>query len=583
MYPYGIVGNCQMTALIDEKASVRWLCWPRPDSEPVFASLLDSKGGEFSISLESEERSHSYYLPNTNILRTEISSADGAVRITDFCPRFEQYGRMYRPLLLMRKVEILRGSPKLKVRIDPISGWAKTPLKAERGNSHLRFVHGNDEIRLLTNMSLTHLLEGNSVTLSENLYFALSWSLPVEGNLTEICEGFLDKTRRYWQLWVKHCNIPSLFQDEAIRSALALKLQVYEDTGAILAAPTTSLPEEHGSTRNWDYRFCWLRDAYFVLSAFHNLGHFEEMEGFLKFLLELSRSSTTLAPVYTLDGKLPLPELSHENWEGAHGARPVRSGNLAANQVQNDVYGEMILSLSPIYFDERFADLRSADLEHLLSRLALQAADSIGKSDAGLWEFRDGWREHSFTNLMSWAGLERLHRLSRSSKLKLDLSEAQVAGFLEAAEARLLAAVKDASMRNGPSDESWDASLLLLGTLRFPDQNLARKTTEIIESELSLAEAFLYRYRRKDDFGEPQSAFLICSFWLIQAWGQLGQREKAVRLLEKTLAAKNHLGLFSEHYDSQTREQSGNFPQAYSHVGLINAAFSVSPPWNEIL
>jgi GH15 family glucan-1,4-alpha-glucosidase len=583
MYPYGLIGNCQLIAMVDSAASIKWLCLPRPDSPPFFGELLDDQGGAFNIKIQGQTSSRSYYLSNTNVLVTELSSSEACLRVIDFCPRFEQHGRMYRPIVVMRKLEVVRGQPLVKVDLNPVSGWEKSPLKMERGNSHLRFDLKGDQVRLLTNMPLTYLVENNFYQIKSSLYFALSWNLPIEDELVHVCESFLTKTIQYWRQWVKHCNIPTLFQNETIRSALVLKLHVYEDTGAILAAPTTSLPEEFGKNRNWDYRYCWLRDGFFVLSAFHNLGHFEEMEGFLKFLLQISLSSSELSPVYTLDGKKPIPELTHDNWGGYLTSKPVRSGNLAADQIQNDAYGEMILALAPIYFDERFADLRSPQLIKLMNALAQQAVDSVGKSDAGLWEFREGWREHSFTNLMCWAGLERLWRLTIQKKIQFQYNERELEKAMLYAADRIKIAANSDGVRNGPDDASWDSSMLLMGVFHFPDARLVRSTVESVERELTLTEGFLYRYRRHDDFGEPQSAFLICSFWLIQAWARLGEVNKAKAILEKILTSKNSLGLFSEHYTPAEKIQSGNFPQAYSHVGLINAAFSVSPPWSDWL
>ncbi len=567
------------------------MCLPRPDSPPIFGKILDSEGGHFSVELVSEKDPICVqrYIENTNILVTELESSDGSkIRITDFCPRFEQHGRMFRPMSLFRKVEAVVGVPRIRVNCVVVDGWHKNPVASVRGNSHLRFDVRDDSLRLVTNMSLTYLCEGTSFPLAETLYFGLTWSFSVEEDLPTMVERFLKHTKDYWIMWVKHCSIPSLFQKETIRSALALKLHCYEDTGAILAAITTSLPEELGGTRNWDYRYCWLRDSYFVLSAFHRLGHFEEMEGFLKFLLEIAYeqgvSKDSLAPVYTLSRDLPLPEHLHDRWSGYKESRPVRTHNQAAEHIQNDAYGEMILTLSPIFFDERFASLRSAEHERLLERLGRLAADAIGKPDAGLWEFRNGWREHSFTNLMSWAGLERLERIQSRGFLRdiaWSISEERLK-----AENALRRATLEGSLRNGPDDKTWDASLALVSVFRFPDSSLCQETVSQMLSRLSFGDPhseFFFRYDRSDDFGSPQSAFVVCSFWMVQALVHLREFEKARFVLEGTLRAANHLDLYSEHFDPKNGLQLGNFPQAYSHVGLINAAFSVSPPWADVL
>ena len=594
MYPYGLVGNCQMSALIGSNGSVEWLCAPRPDSPPVFGRLLDPEGGHFAItSLAPREdiSSHQRYLPNTNILLTTVTLPSGDVfQITDFCPRFEQYGRMYRPAALFRMVEPLQGTPAVRVSCRPVSGWEKRPVQPVRGSNHVRYEIRDEVLRLLTNMPMTYLCDETPVALTQKFYFALTWGLGIEDDLVKVTHDFLEQTTRYWRGWVKHCSVPLLHQQAVIRSALTLKLHCFEDTGAILAALTTSLPEQPGERRNWDYRYCWLRDAYFALTAFHNLGHYEEMEAFLKFLLNIAHthehSRDRLRPVYTLSQGLPLPETDHPNWAGFGGNAPVRHFNQAADQVQNDAYGEMILTFTPILFDDRFVDLRTKDLDGLLSHLAQLCIRSIGQADAGLWELRNGWQEHAFTNLLCWAGLERLERLTLSGRLttlSLDLTGARV----RAAEA-LLRSVHNGAVRNGPSDRSFDAALAQLPILGYPDRQLCESTVLYIASELSIRDAggetgFFYRYVRKDDFGKPESAFVICSFWIAQAYARLGRSTEAQSILDRVLTAANHVGLFSEHYLPVSNIQCGNFPQAYSHVGLINAAFAASPPWSDVL
>lgn len=593
MYSYGLIGNCQISALVSKSGSIDWLCLPRPDSEPVFGKLLDTEGGHFSITIPSVNNPNSkqYYLENTNVLITEVSDSGGSsFRITDFCPRFEQHGRMYRPMSLFRIVEPLSGSPSIKVSCRPITGWNKTFAKQIRGNSHIGFDFRSDSLRLTTNMPLTYLCEESSFYLKEKLYFALTWSLGLEDDLVQVSERFLQQTLNYWYTWVKDCSIPSLFQKETIRSALALKLHCYEDTGAILAALTTALPEEPGKGRNWDYRFCWLRDAHFVLSAFYNLGHFEEMEGFLKYFLGIAQkhesSRDRLAPVYTLDQNLPLPEILHDEWRGYGGNVPIRTNNQAAEHVQNDVYGEMVLTLAPIYFDERFFYLRDKDHDELLIHLAKLCYRSIAKADAGLWEIRNGWQEHSFTNLMCWAGLERVQRIRGNNYLQslpFDIKEAT-----QKASDAVLKAMHGGSLRNGPNDISYDASLALAAILRFPESQVCIDTVREIQKNLALGptspcSSFFYRYIRNDDFGKPESAFVICSFWVAQALARFGYKEEACRILDDVMKASNHVGLFSEHFLPTGLIQLGNFPQAYSHVGLINAAFAVSPPWSEVL
>ena len=591
MYKMGLIGNCQISAMIAQTGNIEWLCLPRPDSEPVFGRLLDPDGGHFDVEFADPSRTtgHQAYVENTNVLITELEDGAGArIRITDFCPRYQQYGRMYRPMSLFRIIEPLAGSPVVRVRCKPITGWDKEPARASRGNSHLRFDIRGDQMRLTTSMPLTYLDEESFFQLKERTFFALTWGTGLEDDLEQVSDRFLQQTIEYWRGWVKHCSVPTLFQKEVIRSALALKLHVFEDTGAILAALTTSLPEEVDNERNWDYRFCWLRDSYFVLSAFHNLGQFEEMEGFIKFLLNIAykreRSDSPLAPVYTLSQGLPLPERVEHKWAGHRGSKPVRSNNQAAEHVQNDVYGEMVLTLAPIFFDERFNSLRTKEHQDLLAHLGQLCADTISVPDAGLWEVRDGWQEHTFSNLMCWAGLERIERIRKLGYLQNLPFDAAVER--DRAEAAVRRAITDGVLYNGPTDQSLDSALALLPVFRFPAPEVADKTIAALRRGLAADDGagdFLYRYIRKDDFGRPHSAFMICSFWVAQGLAHLGKLDEARALLERLLAAANGLGLYAEHFEHKAVEQLGNFPQAYSHVGLINAAFQSSPPWSDVL
>lgn len=591
MYPYGLIGNCQIAALVSLEGSLDWLCLPRPDSPPVFGKILDREGGHFSITSPDTASTKQEYLRNTNVLVTTVTTKAGDVfKITDFCPRFTQFGRMFRPFSVFRIVEPIKGHPHIAVECKPVSGWEKAPLSVVRGNSHVRFDMRGESLRLWTNMPMTYFCESQPYALTEKIYFSLGWNSALEEDLTEVAENFLRLTVEYWRMWVRHCNIPSEFQQETIRSALALKLHCYEDTGAILAALTTSLPEEVGGTRNWDYRFCWLRDASFVLNAFHQLGHFEEMEGFLKFLLSIARiseeSREKLRPVYALDRSLPLPEKEHHNWSG-FGNSLVRSRNQAAEHVQNDVYGEMLLALAPIFLDERFYHLRTPDHEELVANLTNFCVKKISQPDAGLWELRDGWREHSFSNLLCWAGIDRAYTIRERGFLNgsaFDLGKERAR-----AEAAVRKATFNGYLGNGPEDPTPDASLLFLPLLRFPDLELNRNTVLHLEQELTYVsngqrhEGYLYRYLRQDDFGRPQSAFLICSYWLVQALVRVGEKKRARDLMDKLSFSANSLGLIAEHFEPHDGIQLGNFPQAYSHVGQILAAFAVSRPWDEVL
>lgn len=591
MYQYGFIGNCQTSALVSGSGSIDWLCFPRPDSPPIFGRLLDDGGGFFDIEPHGDFASEQHYVPNTAILVTTLTAADGSrCRITDFCPRFYVGSKIHRPNALFRMIEPLDGTMALKIRCHPVSGWSKKPAPPLEGAGRLRYEFSDGRVEVVTNMPLALLKEEAEFRLKEPLFFSIQWGAGLEADAATVIRREYELTMEYWKTWVSHCSIPSTCQEETIRSAITLKLHCYEDTGAILASPTTSLPEEAGTGRNWDYRYCWLRDAHFVLSAFQRLGHFEETEGFLKFLLGIaektSESDERLRPVYALDLSDPLPETIHADWAGFAGHGPVRSKNKAAEQTQHDVYGEMILTLTPIYFDERFRHLRTPEHERLLGKLAKMAKRTIGVPDAGLWELREGWREHSFSNLMSWAGLERVRRIQRLGYLQnLDFN---VEKAIQSAKDSLKSAMIGGALRNGPMDDTVDAGLLQVAMVGFPDVEIVESTVRLIQDQLRLGDdpfqgSFLFRYRRRDDFGCPASAFLICSFWLVQALAKINDLEQARTVMKNAMTAANSLGLYSEHFVPSDRRQLGNFPQAYSHVGLINAAFAISPPWDDVL
>ena len=583
MRDQALIGNGQAMALIGQDGTVAWLCLPRPDSPPVFGRLLDPAGGEWSITSPGARLVARRYRTNTAILESDYATGDSeAYRIIDFLPRFRQHGRMYRPLQVVRQVVPLAGLPRIIVHCRPVDGWDWQPLVPRRGSSHLRWARNDGELRLTTDLPLIPLLEGRPLLLEGPRHLVLSWDLPMEADLATTCREFLERTTDHWRTWVKRCSIPRDHQPEVIRSAITLKLHCVEETGAVLAAPTTSLPEIPGRERNWDYRYCWLRDAWFTVSALSRLGHFDDLEGLLGFLLDRVREAPDgrLAPVYRLDGSLPLPELTHGAWAGAQGSSPVRSGNQAAEHVQNDVYGEMLLTLATLFRDERLAHLRHERWQDLLRLLAQRARDTLGEPDAGLWELRGGWKPHAFPTLLSWAGLRAYEDLCRTGRVPgptapWTRARRQAADVLQRS-------VADGVLWNAPGERVPDASLALVALLDHPDRRLSRRTVDTIMRDLELHHdgrptGFFYRYRYPDDFGTPEHAFVVCSFWIAEAQARLGHRREARRIFRQALAAANDVGLMAEHWDPRTGTPHGNFPQCYSHVGLIGAAFALSP------
>ncbi|HKB69840.1 MAG TPA: glycoside hydrolase family 15 protein [Thermoanaerobaculia bacterium] len=582
----GLIGNCQISALVHRSGSIVWCCLPRFDSEPVFSTLLDAnEGGHFAVAPADGTPGTQRYVENTNVLETTFRTADGAFRVLDFAPRFHLHGRMFRPTQIFRILEPIEGAPRVSVACEPRLGWSKKAPFVLEGSHHIDFGGFARPVRLTTDIPLAY-VGHRPFALTERRHVAFTWGPPIEESLAPLCDRFLGETVRHWQQWVKQCNIPPLHQAEVIRSALALKLHCFEDTGAIVAAMTTSIPEAPGSGRNWDYRYCWLRDAYYALAAFRSLGHFEEREQFIRYLLEIAAGTRdlALAPLYRIDGGADLKETIVENWPGYEGEGPVRSGNAAAAQAQNDIFGEMVLALTPIFLDDRFREERSKSSLELLLRLARKAISVAGTPDAGIWEYRTPGRIRTFSTLMCWAAADRVaavasrhspHAAAEFRDAAVRIRDQIVAGAWKP---------KVGAFVGTHDGDDLDASLLQMATLRFlpSDDARLRQTVATITDRLS-DEGWLVRYRLDDGFGRPQVAFIICTFWLIEAFAVTGRIEDAREAMQRVHRALSPLGLLSEDYSPATFRMWGNFPQAYSHVGLIQAAFAASPRWSEIL
>jgi GH15 family glucan-1,4-alpha-glucosidase len=581
----GLIGNCQFSALVERGGSVVWCCLPRFDSEPVFGRLLDESGGEFSIAPAGGGLGRQRYIANTNILETVFDAPDGRFRITDFAPRFSQNERMFRPAQLVRIVEPLEGTPAIRVRCDPRLGWSKNPPARITGSNHVQFEGYAAPMRLTTDVPVTY-LGSQPLVLTRRHHFVLTWGAPVEEPLAPLCERFLTSSLRYWQRWVKHCNIPPTFQQEVIRAALVLKLHCFEDTGAIVASMTTSIPESARSGRTWDYRYCWLRDAYYVLDALRLLGHFEEREHFIQYLLNVSANAPELdlKPLYRVDGGSDLDERILDHWAGFNGDGPVRVGNAAAAHRQHDVFGELVLALTPIFIDDRFEQERSPATLKLVERLARKAISVAGTPDAGIWEYRKAWQPQTFSSLMCWAAAERMTRIAeRHRPAQAQEFRAAAAVIHEQIMTRAWSETRN-SFVGEYGGAHLDASLLQMAPLRFlpgGDSRLAR-TVNAIRGDLG-RDGWLLRYRNDDGLGLPSAAFMICTFWLVEALAAVGQLPDARETLRHVHEVLTPLGLMSEDCDVVTRQLWGNFPQAYSHVGLIHAAFAASQSWTEFL
>jgi GH15 family glucan-1,4-alpha-glucosidase len=577
-YEMGIVGNCSYMAYIDKAAHVKWMCMPRFDSSFLFGSLLDSKqGGIFSVTPDEEFETRQYYIPNTNVLATEFKTPRGKFRVLDCAPRFVHYERYFKPLMLVRKLELLEGNPVIKVKCQPVGSYGTVVPEAVAGSNHIRFLNLDMQARLTTDISLAYIKEDQSFVLDQNRYLVFTYGEPLEAPLKATAEDFINKTVRYWQTWTKGTYVPDLYQAEIIRSALVLKLHQYEDTGGIIASGTTSLPEHNGSERTWDYRFCWFRDSYYTLKAFNEMGHFDELEGYFEYIQNiLSRESERVQPLYSITGRKDVDEI-HLPLEGYLGNQPVRIGNKAALQIQNDVYGQVLVGLLPLFIDKRLSFVKKHSYKPLVDRLLNWIEKTFFEPDAGLWEFRNVTQVHTYTLLFHWAGCKAAGKIGRI----MDDAE-----LVKRADALAVIAAENIEKCYDPvrgvytqaqGSAHLDASTLKLITMNYldPGSEKARRHLAELEKLLKTEQGLFYRYVHPDDFGKPQATFLVCAFWYVDALACVGRTEDAIKTLDTIISYANHLGMFSEDVGLDG-SQWGNFPQTYSHVGLINAAIRIS-------
>ncbi len=586
----GLIGNCHIGALIDGAAEIVWCCLPRFDADPVFCSLLrghnNGEGfGYCTVELIDQAAADQFYLTNSAVLVTRISdSHGGTIEITDFAPRFRQYGRMFNPIMLIRQIRRIQGTPRIRLRVRPAYHYGRERCSVTYGSHHIRYVSPDWIVRLTTDASLTAVLEEIPFFLEDRATLILGPDETIPEAIGELAGRFLAETLSYWHQWVSDLAIPFEWQDEVIRAAITLKLNTFEDTGAIVAAMTTSIPEAPGSVRNWDYRYCWLRDAYFVVNALNRLGTTTTMERYLHYLVNVAAGAPDgrLQPVYGIDGRPKLEEQEVDSLPGFRDMGPVRVGNQAYEQTQHDVYGSAILAVAHVFFDRRLVRRGDETLFNRLEPLGATAIEVYDQPDAGLWELRGGSRIHTFSSVMCWAACDRLGRVA--AKLGLDGRAAywrEWAGRLKAVICTRAWSEKRQAFVSAFEGEALDASLFLLHDVGFlaADDPRFIKTVEALERELRCG-CYMHRYIEADDFGVPENAFVVCTFWYIYALAGLGRSDEARDLFEKLLSSRNRHGLLAEHIDPRTGEQWGNFVQTYSMVGLINSAIRLSKSWD---
>ena len=586
-----VIGNCSFGALIDQRGRIVWSCLPRFDGDPVFCSLLnggpeDNGAGYYEIEIIDFARSEQCYLHNTAVVVTTLYDNQGsAVEITDFAPRFKQLGRLYRPNMIVRQIRPAVGNPRICVRLRPTADYGTQKPELTHGSNHIRFVMPAITLRLTTDVPISFVLDEVPFVLEEPCTLILGPDETLFRAIDETGRDFMEKTVEYWHEWTRYLSIPFEWQEAVIRAAITLKLCAFEESGAVIAAMTTSIPEAPNSQRNWDYRYCWLRDAYFVVHALNRLGATRTMEEFLRYITNVAASASDghLQPVYSITLGSRLTEREEPRLKGYRHMGPVRIGNQAFEHIQNDVYGSVIMAATQIFFDQRLGQPGDVRIFERLETVGEQAVKVFDKPDAGLWEFRTIAKVHTFSAVMCWAACDRLARVAEH--LRLDTRAEYWSGHADRMRGVIDREAWNAEMNSfadsfGGSDV--DASLLLLhhqGYLKADDPRFAG-TVAAIEDRLKIGD-YLLRYATPDDFGVPETAFTICTFWYIDALAALGRTGEARELFEKVLTCRNHVGLLSEDLNPKTKELWGNFPQTYSMVGLITSAMRLSKPWEE--
>jgi GH15 family glucan-1,4-alpha-glucosidase len=583
----GVIGNCAFSALVDARGRIVWCCLPRFDGDPVFNALLDdsSKGSAFAIEIENFSHARQWYEPNTVVLRTELVDHSGqAIEITDFAPRFYNRSRFFKPMTLVRRVRSVKGAPRIRVSLDLRFDWGRTPPVITRGSNHLRYVGDALTLRLNTDAPLSHLLSRQPFVLTREYNFLLGADESLPDGIADTARLFEQETLSYWRKWSQRLHIPLEWQEAVIRAAITLKLSLFEDTGAIIAAMTTSIPEAPDSGRNWDYRYCWLRDAFFVVRALNSLSEVGTLEEYLRWLsnVVVQADGGHIQPLFGIGLERDLPEAVYSHLGGYRNMGPVRVGTQAQAHFLHDVYGNVVLGAAQAFHDHRLLH-RSGAAEFLqLEAVGEQALRSYDKPDAGMWELRTRARVHTSSALMCWAACDRLGKiaavLNQPDRASYWRDHAQV--------------MRERILRESWSEErqafaesfggrDLDASVLLMIEVGFIDPKDPRFVATVDALEKYLCDGpYMRRYEAPDDFGKPETAFNICTFWRIDALARIGRKDEARAIFETMLAARNHLGLLSEDTHPVTGEMWGNFPQTYSMVGIINAAVRLSMPWD---
>lgn len=577
---YGIIGNCKSAALISDKGSLDWCCLPIFDSPSVFAKLLDEeKGGSQSFEVSDAYTITQQYMWQTNILRTMYDNGTDAFEVFDFMPRYEKRsGSFYAPPDIIRFIRLVKGAPKFVCNYDPKLEYASTEtITVNKGEYIESYTNEGkyDSLYLYTNLEKEAILNKKEIILDGNAFLLMSYHEKLMEQTLDRAYLKFQRTKVYWMNWSEATTKYPLYQNEIMRSALTLKALTFEKSGAVLAAATTSLPETIGEVRNWDYRFCWVRDASMVIRVISNLGHTKYAQNFLQFIIDtLPDKDEKMQIMYGINGEKELTEHTLDHLSGYKNSAPVRIGNAAYVQKQNDIYGILMEVIYQQFIQFETTLENSEELWTVVLGIVKIVKRHWQEPDKGIWELRTEDRHFTFSKLLCWVAVDRAIKIAEVLNRRRHLEDWDV----------LRKEIHDEIHDNAWNEDmqaytqyygskDMDASTLLMEQYGFINAKDPRfvSTVEATERELC-KDGLMYRYKNEDDFGEPSSSFTICTFWFIDSLYKVGQKQKAIKYFDQLLSYSNHLGLFSEDIDFKTKRLLGNFPQAYSHLALIETA-----------
>jgi len=516
-------------------------------------------------------------------LVTHFSNGKDTFEIHDFMPRYYKYNETYQsPPEIIRYLKYISGTPVFRVHYDPKLEYAKGITKTYVKDDFIVSLTNEDKfdsLFLYTSFDRENVIKGNEIELNQDGFFLLGYNEKVFKTNVESAYLELQRTNVYWLNWIQRTSRFDLYQNEIVRSAITLKLLTYEKSGAVLAAVTTSLPETIGEVRNWDYRFCWIRDASMVVKVLTNLEHKELAQAYLRFIIDLvPDKDEKLQIMYGINKEKKLSEIQLDHLSGYQNSRPVRIGNAAYKQRQNDIYGILMDAIHQQFAIFSLDTENSEELWNITKGIVWVVKKHWQEADKGIWEFRTEDRHFTFSKVLCWVALDKAIKVANllgKSRKAIAWQETEAEIKKDIYENAWNEKVQAFTQSYGSSD--LDASVLLMEPYGFIDAMDPKyvSTVHAIEKDLS-HDGLMYRYKNKDDFGLPSSSFTICTFWFINSLYKIGEKQKAKKMFDKLLSYSNHLGLFSEDIDFKTKRLLGNFPQAYSHLALIETAMNLS-------